>query len=229
MSGDAVAFLAAVQLADSALPVGRMVHSVGLEAWLASNCDATAEDIAELVESTIVESIAPLDGVIAAHAWRAADLATLLALDELATAYRTSLPAREASTSCGRRLARVAPHIASPSAPLDRYLGAVARGDTAGHVAVVEGAVARALALSELEAVLLGLRGAASALLSAAVRLGRLRSMRAQAILSGLAPAMAEAGAMALTASLDELRSTCGELELAALVHHRADVRLFAT
>jgi urease accessory protein len=67
-------FLAALQLADSALPIGRFVHSHGLEAWLRTHPDATPETLAELVEAFVSESVATLDGVVLAHAHRAASI-----------------------------------------------------------------------------------------------------------------------------------------------------------
>ena len=53
--------LAAVQLADSALPIGRFVHSHGLEAWLRDHAEATESALADLVEAVVCEGVAPLD------------------------------------------------------------------------------------------------------------------------------------------------------------------------
>ncbi|MEA2247614.1 MAG: hypothetical protein QOH46_2143, partial [Solirubrobacteraceae bacterium] len=69
----------------------------------------------------------------------------------------------------------------------------------------------------------------AAGLLSSAVRLGRLGPVRAQAMLAALAPAIQRAAVDALEAGIDDLRSTAVELEIAAMSHRRAHVRLFAT
>src|SRR5207249_116248 len=63
------AFLAALQLADSALPVGRFAHSAGLESLVAAGSPGE-EELYELAESHVVSSVAPLDGAALAHAHR---------------------------------------------------------------------------------------------------------------------------------------------------------------
>lgn len=225
---DTQPFLAALQLSDSALPVGRFVHSYGLESWLASHEGDVTDALAELAAAYVREAVAPLDGAVVAHAHRATSMAELHALDRLLTAHRLSPPAREASTSCGRRLAALSVELTE--APLVRELaGCVQRRETAGNVPVVAGALDAALGLSTAEAVAVELRGVVAGLFSAAVRLGRLAPTRAQALLARLAPVLAEATEEALTLGRDELRSTAPELEIAALAHRRRDGRMFAT
>ena len=94
-----------------------------------------------------------------------------------------------------------------------------------GNLAVVEGTVARALGLAEGDAVLVELRGSAAALLSAAVRLGRLSPLTAQGVLLGLAPALAAAAEEARGLALADLASTAPALEIGLLAHSRAPTR----
>ena len=76
-------------------------------------------------------------------------------------------------------------------------------------------------------AVLIELRGAASLLLSAAVRLGVLGPTYAQSILARMAPALVQACDGACSLSIAVLASSAPELELHALRHSRTDGRLF--
>ena len=224
----AAGFLAALQLSDSALPIGRFVHSHGLEAWLQREDGAGEAELVELIESVLGEALAPLDGVVLVHAHRAATLEELLELDRALTARKLSSPARAASCACGRQLASLAGGL-TDDALVAALAAEVRERRTDGNLAVVEGPLTRALGMTAEQALLLELRGTASGLLSSAVRLGRLGPTRAQAMLAALAPAIERAAARALGAGLDDLRSTGVELEIAAMSHRRAHVRLFAT
>lgn len=221
-------FVAALQLADSALPIGRFVHSHGLEAWLRREPAPSEDEIAELVESVVGEAVAPLDGVVLVHAHRAGTLSDLLDLDRALTARKMSSPARAASCACGRQLANLSGTLVD-DVLVARLAAEVRERRTDGNLAVVEGAVARAMGLTVAQAVLLELRGTAAALLSSAVRLGRLGPVRAQGMLAAMAPAIARAATRALDAELDDLRSSGIELEIAAMSHRRAHARLFST
>jgi urease accessory protein len=88
--------LSAIQLADSALPIGRYVHSFGVEAWLRAHGDVAPGTLAELVQAVVCEAIAPLDGAMVAHAWRSESVGELIALDELLTARKLAPSARSA-------------------------------------------------------------------------------------------------------------------------------------
>ncbi len=226
---DPAALLAALQLSDSALPIGRFVHSGGLEAWLAAHPDADETQLAELVEAVVCKAVAPLDGAVVAHAHRARTRGVLLSLDERLTARKLAPAARAVSHGTGRQLAALAPQLAPGDALLAELTGRVRTRETDGNLAVVAGTLARALAIGERDAVLVELRGAAAALTSAAVRLGALAPTKAQVLLARLATALARAAEDALALDVEDLSSTAPELELFALAHHRADVRLFAT
>ncbi len=223
------AFLAALQLADSALPIGRFVHSYGLEQWLSDHGEVAPETLQELVQAAVCESVAPLDGAVLAWSHRSRSTAELIGLDARLTARKLSRSARNASHACGRRLAALAAELAPDDAVAMAFARAVQTADTDGNLAVVEGTLARALGLSTREAVLVELRGSAAALLSAAVRLGAIAPVRAQVVLARLAPALERAADTAVLLSLDELSATAPELEIAALAHARADARMFAS
>jgi urease accessory protein len=222
-------FLAALQLADSALPMGRFVHSYGMEAWLGAHGDVEPETLSELVEAVVCEAVAPLDGVLVARAHATGDPAALLALDAAATARRLTPPSRAASQSCGRQLARLAPQLAPGDRLLARFCASVTAGETDGDLPVVSGVLMRALGLTVRDAVLVELRGAAAALLSAAVRLGAMSPVRSQVALARMAHALEDAAEGVLRSDLSATSSTAPELELYAMAHGRADAKLFAT
>ncbi len=224
---DAATFLAALQLADSSLPTGRFAHSAGLEALL-DRGSLSERELAELAESHACEGVAPLDGVVAGYAARALALDDLLELDRLLGAHKLVPGARTASLRCGRQLARLTGDLTSDALAL-ALAEAVRDGRAGGHLAVVEATLARAAGLDAEGTVLLALRGAASAALSAAVRLGLVSARSAQRLLAAMSDALARACARALATPLERLHSSTPELDLLGLAHPRADARSFAT
>lgn len=223
------AFLAALQLADSTLPIGRFVHSHGLESWLEAHPTAPEAEIEEVVRSFVLEAVAPLDCAFVARAHRASTtVEDLRDLDRELTSRKTIAAARTASTACGRQLARIGPTLVEDGV-LAAYCRAVGREREGGNLAVVQGALARALGIGVSEAVLVELRSAAAGLFSVAVRTGRLGPLRTQVLLARLGPGLAAAAAAAIGAGRDDLHSTAPALEIAALAHGRRDARLFST
>jgi urease accessory protein len=227
----ASAFLFALQLGDSALPIGRFSHSYGLEELLARD-DAIGEDaIAELVESILLEVVAPLDGVAVAEAHRLAavkDVDRLLALDRAVTVRKITPASRRASTACGRRLAALAMALIEDETIVG-LVAHIASGRSNGNLAIAEGVLAQAFGIGLEEAVLLELRGSSAALLSAALRLGRISATRAQVVAASLVPSLCEGLEVALTLSAEDMRAVGPELEIAAIRHGRREARLFAT
>jgi urease accessory protein len=224
----AAGFLAALQLGDSSLPIGRFVHSHGLESWLAANADAGYDDLAELVETTLVAQVGPLDATAVALAHAAPTPDRLHELDELVTAHKLVPSARAASQSCGRQLARLGGRLTGDDLA-GSFCRLVAAESTPGNLAIVEGTLARALRLTEEQATLVELRGVAVGMLSAAIRLGRLSAIEGQLMLRALSPAIERASAEAVMREPGDLRAISPELDIAALTHRRADARTFAT
>jgi len=228
---NAASFLAALQLSDSVLPIGRFAHSGGLEALLRHDPEATEDAILELVATVVLGSVGPLDGGAVAEAHRAATSGSLDALVELdlrVTARKLTPGSRLASTVCGRRLAALVPLLIDRQ-PVGTYAELVGGEKAEGNLAVIEGALMAALGVGCDEAVLVEIRSQATTLLSAAVRLGRLSSARAQSALRLLEPSLIEAATEATHLSVDGMRSVAPELEIHAMAHARADARLFAT
>lgn len=222
-------FLMALQLADSSLPIGRYVHSSGLEGIL-EELPKNSTQIAEVVKAVLLHGSGRCDAVAAAHAHRmfsVADLDQLHDVDERLLATKLSVPARKASTSCGRQLAKLALQV-WPHEVLDPFCREVQLRE-AGNLAVVAAAVSASRGIGIENTLLAELRGTANGLLSAAVRLGRMGSAEAQVHLYQCVPTIVRAAETALLLDLDEMSSTTLELDIAMLQHQRNPLRLFAT
>ncbi|GAS87431.1 urease accessory protein UreF [Mycolicibacterium brisbanense] len=217
-----------MQLHDSAFPAGRLVHSHGLEEWLAAHPDADAATLEATVFGYLIHGHAPLDATITAHAWSAADAPDRLAeLDELAASYKLFGNARTASTAIGRQLASTATEIGMVGD--DAYISGVITGVFPGHAAVVDGAVQSRLGIPRHIAVLGSMQSMMASLLSAAVRLGRLGPLQSQRIQLRGAELAVQLSKEACERPLHELSSTTPALEISGMRHEERTSRLFAT
>jgi urease accessory protein len=222
-------FLMALQLADSSLPIGRYVHSSGLEGIL-EELPKNSAQIAEVVKAVLLHGSGRCEAVAAAHAHRmfsVANIDQLHDVDECLLATKLSVPARNASTSCGRQLAKLALQV-WPHEALDPFCREVLLRE-AGNLAVVAAAVSASRGIGIEQTVLAELRGTASSLFSAAVRLGRMGSAQAQVHLHQCVPIIVQAAEEALILDLDDMSSTTLELDIAMLQLQRNPLRLFAT
>ena len=222
-------FLVALQLADSSLPIGRYVHSWGLEEILEENPKSSAQ-ILELAEAVLLHGAGRCDAVAAAHAHRmfsAHDLKLLHDVDERLLATKLLMPARNASTSCGRQLAKLALQV-WPHEALDPFCREVQLRDT-GNIAVVAAALSASRGISIENTVVSELRSTVSGFFSAAVRLGRMGSAEAQVRLHQCVPSILKAAEQALLLDLEGMSSTTFELDIAMLQLQRNPLRLFAS
>jgi len=246
------AVLESFRLADSSLPVGTDSVSYGLEAFVAADRVADADDLAALLETYLRRQLGPGDLVAlrAAHAAArdASDGRDEAALTRVCQADRrlnaTTLPAefRESATRTGGRLLSLQRELrADPF--VEAYARAVEDGETPGAYPVVLGVVTARTGVGERRACLVactartgvGERRAClvacqefvTALAGAAQRLLQLGHTDVQRVVTECQPAMAAAVADSADRSLDEMTPFAPLVEMRSAAHERADRRLF--
>lgn len=211
-----------LQLADSALPTGGFAHSGGLEAAVQLGRVRDAADLAEVVEEVVWSAAtAALPFVAAAHR-RPEELP---ALDLRCDASLPGHVANRASRAQGQAYLRAA--AAAFGAPVEPLARQVRAGRLPGHLAPVFGAALGHLGAGEEDARRLFLFQGARAVVSAAVRLGVVGPLAAQALLAAAAGAAGRA--LSATAHLgpEEAASASPLLDLLQGHQDRLYSRLF--
>jgi urease accessory protein len=223
-----LALLAALQLGDSIFPTGSFTLSHGLETLADRGLIRTPTELRTWLETTLRWQVAPSDGVAAATAWSCHEqMGELAAIEDRLVSLKLAREPREASLRAGRQLLRVVAAFAGDS--LQPVRQAVAEGRLAGYAPLVLGIVGRLCGLDRRAAVLLLLHQYVSTILGAALRSIDLDHVEAQRIRFELAPALVAGSELSLSLGWEEMYTCVPQTELMAMLHERAEVRLFAT
>jgi urease accessory protein len=216
--------LQAIWQADGTFPSGSFAFSYGVEGVVAlrSKLDGTA--LAELTATIICQRWATCDRVALVRAYRdAGDLHAIASIDRDVEASTFGSTLREGSRRNGGSF--LASHARLGDVTALQLRETVRSGVCLGHIAVMQGAVWRAMGLDEKLAQLASAYGVASGVTAAAVRLGAIGALEGQKVLRGCLPLIDTLVAQPVP---DELSSFVPFLEIAAARQARADLRLFA-
>lgn len=218
-----------LHLADSALPIGALAHSFGLES-LASAGLLTPAGIPDFLRGNIEEA-GGMEAVFSRAALRLAadhEFSTerWLEINQRLDARKPSRESRAGSAALGRNF--LAAVIRLGNLPLLSEALTASRDAQAGvHHSPAFGLVAGALGLDEEHAVLAYLHQALAGLVSACQRLLPMGQSEATRILWNLKPAMIDAAERSRAYSIDDVCCFTPLLDWAAMEHPALTTRLF--
>jgi urease accessory protein len=219
--------LAMLQHADSTFPSGSFAFSNGIEGLAALGTPLDGRMLQASLTAIIRHRWAPADRVALTLAHRAGtDLPAVGAIDAMLEAATLVEPTRLGSRRNGQALLAAHLRLATPGAA--ELSSAIAAGQSLGHLPVVQGFLWRAVGFTEEDAVAISGYTTAAGLVAAAVRLGAIGAIEAQAVLaSGLAVVAEEIAAP--VGDAQPIASFVPLIDIAAARHVRAPVRLFAS
>lgn len=226
MNISAANLLVALQHADSLFPSGGFAFSQGLEASSSFAEKLGAFDFASFVQGQIHFRWATADRVALVRAHRLAG--TLEAIAELdremeASTFMEGL--RLGSRRNGVALLTAHERIGTGSASAYRAL--IRTGVACGHLAVVQGLLWQALGLDEATSAAVSGYQMVSSLATAAVRLGVIGALNAQAAITQALPQI-EAACTVAIADDEPIRSFIPLAEIAVALHGASGQRLFS-
>ena len=215
--------LTILQHADSAFPSGSFAFSNGIEGLAAMNAPLDRGGLGDVVAMFVRYRWATSDRVAVALAHRAGDdFDKLAGIDHTVTLAE---PLRNGSKRNGNAL--LAAHVRLGTRGAAELRSQIEASIVHGHLPIVQGFVWRARGMSEPNAILVSGYSTASGLIAAAVRLGRIGAVEAQAVLTALLPAIAE---LSVRVPPDAaIESFMPWVDAAASRQARAHLRLFAS
>lgn len=226
MSG---ASLAALRLADSALPVGTDSVSYGLEQFVERGDVDDAESLRRLLETYLRRQLGPGD-LVALRAARAGiageDVERVVTADRRLSAVTLAAEFRDSSTRTGERLLTLQRDLADDPV-LDAYADRVGNGAAPGNYAAVLGAVCEREGIAADDACRVACHEFVTGLLGAAQRLLGIGHTAVQRTHDDLRPAMTAAVDASADRRLEEMDPYAPLVDIASAEHERADRRLF--
>ncbi|KAA0114318.1 urease accessory protein UreF [Methylobacterium sp. P1-11] len=222
--------LLSLQQADGAFPSGSFAFSNGIEGLVAGDPAFDTASLIRTLTGLVRFRWAESDRVALILAHRAApDPARLGRIDAAVEAATLVEAMRVGSRRNGASLLTTHVRLATPGA--DELRAAIRSGPMLGHLATVQGALWRALGLSEPEAAAVAGYQLVSGTVSATVRLGQVGAIQGQQALQAVLPLVAEIAERPVPEEPDDAIVLTGFtplIEIAAMRHARADLRLFA-
>jgi len=220
-----LSILQAIWQADGTFPSGAFAFSYGVEGVVALRSKLNHTALAELTTAIVRRRWMTFDRVALVREFRTAgDLDAIAEIDRDVEASTFGSTMRDGSRRNGGSF--LASHARLGEDAALRLREAVSSGVCLGHVAVMQGAVWRAIGLDEKLAELASAYGVVSGATAAAVRLGAIGAIEGQKVLRGCLPLIDALVADPLPDDA-ELSSFMPFLEIAAARHARADLRLF--
>lgn len=227
---DLLTFVSSLQLTDSFFPSGLYTLSHGLES-LTQEDQIGAADLYELIADYLRHGVGPSDATALGCAHRAVeqwDLDLACRADTRLTAVKLPREARETSIRLGRQLLTMSRWLFGGNM-LEEYGDRGRDHEVPGNHAVVLGLVTATLQIPRERAVIGELYAISAGMVAAAVRLAVIDHRMAQAVLHRLKPVIVESAQAALDRDVREIASCVPRIDIMAMRHERAAVRLFVS
>ncbi|MBE9180385.1 urease accessory protein UreF [Oculatella sp. LEGE 06141] len=223
--------LALMQLSDSFFPSGSFTLSHGLEAMVQTQQIRSAQDVETFLYLLLHNKVGCSDLIALFHAYRAsaaADLGEIRRADQSLYAQTLIQATREAQCRSGQALLLVARSTWN-DAQLEALQQNIDTNQTPGLHPIVFAVVGRAVRLSESDTCFAFLHNFVTGLVGAAIRLGVLGHLSAQAILWKMAAEMDAIATQASALSLDDMWSCTPAIDIAQMTHQRLLSKQFST
>ncbi len=220
------AVLAAMQLTDSALPIGAFSHSLGFESYIHSGQIDDATSFARWLAAFCSQQLTFTDALAIRLVFKAESFTDIERIDTILTASAIPHQIRTAGIMMGQRLLTIAASN-YPSTWLDQYQQQVESKLLYGHQACVWAVAARELGIDVETAVLKHLYATVISLTQNAVRGIPLGQSAGQEIITQAQAWVLAAATKSAQLTADDLGAVAPGLEIAQMRHEHQRARLF--
>ena len=220
-----LAFIHALQLADSFFPVGAFAYSDGLETAAANGQVTDSVSLAEWMDHFVERVFVPWEGLAVLKcmlALKNGDLEDVLRIDEELSAMRPAAASRRSSVLIGKQLLSLHGSVSG-----DKQLNAIAGGLPCNNAATAYALVFFLREIPEKEGVMAYGYSRLAGIVSAGLRLISIGQREGQAILTKVVRRLPEAAEQILEMRNEPLRAFSPLLDIQQMNHQYLYSRMF--
>jgi urease accessory protein len=232
MSTDpAAADLSMMQLSDSFFPTGMYSMSNGLEAIFYGGKKMKANELRELIRTSLEYQIGPADCTALGNAYECAarsNLNGLLQVDRTIFSMKLVQEIREASVRSGTQLLRCISSFAQDNM-LAEYEKAIQARKAHGPYPVALAVASNALSIPKKKAGLMMLYSFSVSIVGAALRLGVLQHIEGQQVIDQLKPAILQVVGTYIDRPIEGIWQFAPQMDIVQISHERMNSKMFIT
>lgn len=219
-------FLKTIWQSDGTFPNGSFAFSYGIEGLVAMGAVSDRATLSDITQTILQQRWATFDRIALVQSFRAfGDLSQIMQIDRDVESATFGEMQRKGSSRNGSSF--LATHAKLGNATAVTLREAVRHGEMLGHIAVMQGAVWQSMHMDERMAQLASGYIAVSGAMSAAVRLGVVGALQAQAVMNDCLPLIDRLSATPVPHEA-RLSSFVPFLDIATAQQAQANLRLFA-
>ena len=225
--------LGVMQLSDSFFPAGIFATSSGIEFLFSKKKIRDANELAEIIKSSITQQVGPMDCVALSAVFDSAERGNfdeVSETDNVVFASKLIKETRESSVRSGIQTAKCVAEFATDDRMLNQYMESLEKKMIHGVFPVAFAICCNALKIKKEKSMSMMVYGFVVGVVGAALRLGMIQHFEGQKIIHQTKPIIAEVvREYSCSKSVSRMWQFAPQMDIVQMSHEKMDSKMFIT